>query len=137
MAINFSQSSKFTRTLLIAELLLASYLLYTLTVSVYKSYEIDRHIKDFEEENQRIEEENKQKLDEFEYYTSPAYAEKMAKQNLGLIKPGEQVIIIPDGEDISSGVVGSANMNSANGDDEISNLKKWWKFFFDFGATKS
>jgi len=61
MAFRFQHTSNFTKMVIIGEFFLVSYLLYTLTVSVYKSYQIDQHIKNFEVENSRIEEENRRK----------------------------------------------------------------------------
>lgn len=133
MAFRFKHTSNFTKMVIIGEFFLVSYLLYTLTVSVYKSYQIDQHIKNFEAENARIEEENRRKSEEFEYYSSDAYIEKMAKQNLGLINSGEEVIIIPSADVKSTGLVGGEtgtdDGNAAGGKE---NPQKWWKFFFDF-----
>jgi hypothetical protein len=117
---------------IIGEFFLVSYLLYTLTVSVYKSYQIDQHIKSFEVENARIEEENRRKSEEYDYYSSDAYIEKMAKQNLGLVNQGEEVIIIPSENVKSSGVVGGIEEDDDSGSgSSLSNSQKWWKFFFD------
>lgn len=110
---------------------MVSYLLYSLTVSVYKSYQIDVHITQFESENKRIEEENRRQSEDFEYYSSSAYIEKMAKQNLGLVNRGEEVIIIP-GDSFENREDGSYNVTE-DGSQYIalSNYTKWWKFFFD------
>ncbi|MBD3328390.1 hypothetical protein GF340_03740, partial [Candidatus Peregrinibacteria bacterium] len=95
MAFKFTESSNTTKMIIIGEFLLVAYLLFTLTSSVYKSYQIDVHIENFEKENARIEEENRRKSEDYDYYSSNAYIEKIAKQNLGLVNPGEEVIIIP------------------------------------------
>ena len=117
---------------IIGEFFLVSYLLYTLTVSIYKSYQIDQHIKAFEDENSRIEQENRQKSEEYDYYSSDAYVEKLAKQNLNLVKPEEEVIIIPNSAVDDNGLVGGTTDNSDNSYvDKLSNPQKWWKFFFD------
>lgn len=132
MRFRFQQTSNFTKMVIIGEFFLVSYLLYTLTVSVYKSYQIDQHIKSFEVENARIEEENRRKSEEYDYYSSDAYIEKMAKQNLGLVNQGEEVIIIPSENVKSSGVVGGIEEDDDSGSgSSLSNSQKWWKFFFD------
>lgn len=133
MALRFQHTSNFTKMIIIGEFFLVSYLLYTLTVSVYKSYQIDQHIKGFELENARIEEENRKKSEEFDYYSSDAYIEKMAKQNLGLINQGEEVIIIPSTNAGTTGLVGglSTDDDSEDTESQLSNPQKWWKFFFD------
>lgn len=130
MALKLHPTSNIAKLIIIVELVLVVYLLNTLTVSVYRGYQIDQVIKDFENENQRIEEENKQKAEDYDYYTSENYIEKIAKQNLGLVNPGEEVIIIPGtGED------GQVAPNSSDPDkidlSDLENQQKWWIFFFD------
>ena len=85
-----------------------------------------------------IAQENKQKEADYSYYSSDAYIEKIAKQNLGLVNPGEQVIVIPSTD---SAVSADAKSLSDDADDSISvqqlsNTQKWWKFFFDIHSDK-
>jgi cell division protein DivIC len=129
MFIKTKSTSKATKLIIIGELILVSYLLYTLTVSVYKSYQIDLIIKDFESENNRIAEDNKKKTEDFEYYTSTNYIEKIAKQNLGLVNPGEDVIVIPidQGKIIDQTLTADSENKMAG----FSNPEKWKVFFFD------
>lgn len=125
-------TSQLTKIILIVEFLLVAYLLYALTVNVYKSYMLDAHIKSFEDENHSLESENGKKNDDFLYYTSEQYIDKIAKQNFGLVNPGEEVIILPldpntQGADSGGGV----NKGSGGDVSTMSNPQKWWKFFFD------
>src|SRR3989338_10942700 len=91
----YSQSQfNITRLIVVGGLILLAYMLYNLTVTIYESYQIDRHIKNFETKNTQLQEENLKKLEDYKYYTSEAYIEKIAKQNLNLVKPGEELIII-------------------------------------------
>ena len=135
MAFQLHHSSNFTKIVIIVEFLVVSYLLYTLTVSVYKNYQIDQHILSFKKENDRIAEENKQKEEDYSYYSSDAYVEKIAKQNLGLVNPGEEIIVIPSNPNVSTGVVGGTQDNETAVDNAkvklLPNAQKWWKFFFD------
>ncbi len=125
-------TSQATKIILIVEFLLVAYLLYALTVNVYKSYTLDAHIKTFEQENISIEDENSKKNADFQYYTSEQYIDKIAKQNFGLVNPGEEVIILP--VDPNSQVSADGTVTSAASKDDLSQLsnpQKWWKFFFD------
>ena len=74
------QPSNFTNLIIIGLIILSAYLLYSLTLAFYKSHQIDIYINDFEEENTRIEEENKKLIEEFDYVTSDAYIDKILKQ---------------------------------------------------------
>lgn len=126
-----------TRIILIVGFFIVAYMLYNLTVSIYDNYQIEQHIAEFERKNIELENENQKKLEDFQYYTSKEYIEKVAKQNLGLINQGEKVIIIPD-EDL---IVLSEDENAMAASAEIraswSNQKKWWKFFFSYNPYKT
>jgi len=140
MAFQFHHTSNVTKMIIIVEFLVVSYLLYTLTKSVYQSYQIDQHIQSFKLENDLIAQENKQKEEDYSYYSSDAYIEKIAKQNLGLVNPGEEVIVIPNTSDAGqNGIVGSVSTGDTTSDISIkylTNPQKWWKFFFDISAQK-
>jgi cell division protein FtsB len=131
MDFQFQQTTHTAKLVIIGLFLAVSYLLYSLTVSVYSSYQTDLIIQQYELENRRIEDENRKQSEDYEYYSSNAYIEKMAKQNLGVINPGEEVIIIP------AESFGNVESRSYYFDEEakpfadLSNPQKWWKFFFD------
>lgn len=133
MHVRFQHTSHTTKLVIIGLFLLVSFLLYSLTASVYKAYQIELHIKNYERENTKIAEENRKKSEDYEYYSSDAYMEKIAKQNLGLVNPGEEVIIIPNDKIDASGIVGGINTedDSVSPYAGLSNNQKWWKFFFD------
>lgn len=123
---------------IIGEFILVSYLLYTLTVSVYKSYQIDQHILNFKKENDQIAEENRQKESDFNYYSSDAYIEKMAKQNLGLLNPGEELIVIPSTNSDTNAILGVTDMNENDVAIKSStNPQKWWRFFFHSSQVRT
>jgi len=126
------QPSNFTNLVIIGLIILSAYLLYSLTLAFYKSHQIDIYIKDFERENQRIEEENNKLIEEFDYVTSSAYIDKILKQNKGLINPGEEVIIIASSseniaeeEEFNLSSIGKRDLN------KLSNFDKWKIFIFE------
>jgi len=132
MQIKNDQPSNFTNLLIIGLIIISGYLLYSLTVAFYKSHQIDVYIQDFESENQRIEEENKKLIEEFDYVTSEAYIDKILKQDKGLINPGEDLIVIasnPTNQDDQTGV----NFDEFGKRDisKLSNLEKWRIFVFE------
>lgn len=125
------QISNTTKIILTAEFILLAYMLYVLSTSLYKSYQVDRFIKNAEQENMELERDNSLLAADYEYYRSDAYKEKMAKQNFGLIRPGEEVIILaPEGKEFLTGEerAVSATKEYYN---SLSNPKKWYMFFFD------
>ena len=125
------------RLVLIVGFFVVAYMLYNLTVSIYNNYQIEKNISQFESKNAVLAEENAQKLYGFQYYTSEQYVEKIAKQNLGLINPGEKVIIIPDEDLIVLADAGESADLNAQIRDSWSMPKKWWKFFFSYNPFKT
>lgn len=118
--------------------MLVSYLLYALALNIYQSYQIDSHIQNFEEENRKIAEANRKAADDLLYYTSDEYLEKISKQNLGIINPGEEVIILS--EDILETPTENIEIPEENSLDKfyhLSNPRKWWKFFFEIDHRKN
>lgn len=133
MSFRFSYTSNFTKLIIIVEFALVSYLLYSLTKNIYNSYQVDQVIESFQEENAMIEEENRKKIEDYLYFTSEEYIDKIAKQNLGLIDNGEEVIVLAqdqskmvnDGEDS-----GDYKGNVLGKRGRMSNPEQWWDFFF-------
>lgn len=107
--------------------ILVAYMLYALTVEMYQNYQIDRHITAFEAKNDTLKRENAEKIQDLQYFTSEAYIEKIAKQNLGLINPGEEVIVLPAASDTDASVGNDVDFGSTSSG---SNFSAWWRFFF-------
>lgn len=122
------------KAFLISGFILVAYLLYALTVSLYKNYQLDLHIQQFQEKNEQIARENEEKLKNYKYYTSASYIEKMAKQNLNLVNPGEEVIIVPKTEIPKEIPMEEEENNFSYA--RRSNPSKWLKFIFDTNPFK-
>lgn len=129
---NNDQPSNITNFIIIGLIILSGYLLYSLTLAFYKSYQIDIYIENFEEENRRIEEENRKLIEEFDYVTSERYIDKILKQNNGLINPGEEVIVVAS-NDINNETSDIYDIDSytTRNLDKLSNVKKWRIFIFE------
>lgn len=132
----YSESYSITKIIIIAGLVMVAYMIYSLTVSIYGSYQIDQHIANFEAKNEKIRQENLQKLDDYKYYTSEAYIDKIAKQNLGLVNPGEEVVVLTEGETISLPEMEEKMIAKQRSMANWGNPKKWWHFVFDENPYK-
>jgi len=135
MSPDFSHSSHLTKVIIIVEFVLVAYLIYSLTKNVYNSYVVDGYIDSFEQENTLLVDENKRKTADYLYFTSSEYIDKIAKQNLSLVNPGEEVIVIsPDS--LKYDVTSKATDIFDEDTDEMiriesrSNPQLWWDFFF-------
>ncbi|MBI5754514.1 septum formation initiator family protein [Candidatus Peregrinibacteria bacterium] len=133
MSFRFSYTSNFTKLIIVVEFILVGYLLYSLTRNIYNSYQVDQVIESFQKENATIEEENRKRIEDYLYFTSEEYIDKIAKQNLGLINKGEEVIVLaPDstkptenGDNAGNDQAGVLTKRS-----RMSNPQQWWDFFF-------
>ncbi len=126
----FTSTNSFTKLIIIGELMLLSYLIFSLTSNVYESYKVDSYIEKFEEENAKLAAEIRQQNADYLYFTSPEYIDRIAKQNLGLVNQGEQVIVLaPEvfGEVAGEEVVDDGYFAVFSGN---SNVQDWWEFFF-------
>lgn len=121
-----------TKAVLIVEFIVAVYMLIALTTSEYESFKVERYIEEFENRNQEIALENNELQDQYDYFTSPEYQEKIAKQNFGLVRPGEEVLIIPepvsasDEEEFENKLISERERFYM----DLDNPVKWWYFFF-------
>ena len=132
MRFRFNYSSNLTKMIIIAEFCLVAYLLYSLTLNVYHSYQIDKYIEQFDKENQRISIENAKRSEDFDYYTSEQYIDKIAKQNLGLVNPSEEVIVIaPEDRLVTQNEAESIEESRNLSIYALSNPQKWWKFLMN------
>lgn len=121
---------KNVKLLLLAEFLIAVYMIATLARSEYNSNQIEKYIENLEVQNQGIVQENDQLRSDFEYYTSPQYKEKMAKQNQGLVNPGEKVLIVLENdESTDSAELNDLIPNQVLENKNLPNWKKWWSYF--------
>ena len=123
--------SRSTKIILIAEFILLSYMLYVLSTSLYKSYQIDEFISSAEEENAKLDKTNSLLIEDYEYYRSDEYKEKIAKQNFGLVRPGEEVIILAPEDKAYLSVEERARESNKKYYQNLSKPRKWFLFFFD------
>lgn len=133
MSSRFSYTSNFTKLIIVIEFALVSYLLYSLTKNIYNSYQVDQIIESYRKENAAIEEENRRRNEDYLYFTSEEYINKIAKQNLGLVDKGEEVIILS--QDVTNPQQDQlTDENSAvttlSRRSKMTNPEQWWDFFF-------
>lgn len=124
------------KILILVGFAVVAYMLYALTLSVYRNYQLDQHIKNFEARNQQLEQEISSKKADADYYSSEAYLDKVAKQSLGLINPGEKVIVLPPVDTVAIPEEEIMKEREIKMMQEMPNPRKWWKFFFEENMFK-
>jgi cell division protein FtsB len=100
----------------------ALYLLYAVGKTLYQSYLVRKEVEDLKISIAEMQQSNKELSEKIIYYQSPSYQEKIARERMGMQKPGEQVIVILPEE----------RPKEVNEDPDagLPNYQKWWNFFF-------
>ncbi|HAZ28600.1 MAG TPA: hypothetical protein DCY48_02380 [Candidatus Magasanikbacteria bacterium] len=95
----------------------------------FQNYKIRQEIKRLEEDVQNLEQKKIESLSLLAYVTSQKYVEDTARVELGMKKPGEEVVIISDSSKESRGETrdGAESVEASH----IPTYKKWWYYFID------
>ncbi len=120
--------SNFGKLVIFLEFILLAYLIYSLTKNVYQNYKVDQIIEAYRRDNDLIELEIKNKTEEYLYVSSEEYIDKIAKQNLGYVNLGEEVIILSE-EVLSESLDGELD-GFGLGYSNISIKEQWKNLFF-------
>lgn len=77
---------------------------FGLALSYYKNILFDRQLKSMQERNAKLKNDISAEYAQLQYYQSDQYKDKYAKENLGLLKPGEKLLILqrPDTPSLST-----------------------------------
>jgi len=102
--------------------LIILYLLYVVGKTLYQGYQVRQEVENLKVSIENLSESNRDLSSKIIYYQSASYREKIARERMGLMKPGEEVIVILPEE--KPKVVGKDE------DDSLPNYQKWWNFFF-------
>jgi cell division protein FtsB len=109
--------------------LLALVLLVMILIPVYKNWQerraIDREIAEIQRDIQEYESSNQELRQMLDYLESDESLEAQARLNLGLKKPGEEVVVIKREEEDQETL---NNIN--NKKEDLSNSKLWFRYFF-------
>lgn len=105
-----------------AIILICAYLIVTTTRSIVEFWKAGDKITTREDQLNQLNKQNKQLLAEKARVESADYMEKVAREQLGLSKLGEQIVIIP--EDLLKAQLAIASTEARP------NWQKWWKLWF-------
>jgi len=110
--------------------LLALALLVMILIPVYKNWQdrqaINREIADIQKEIEEYQNSNKEVRQMLNYLESEESLEAQARLNLGLKRPGEEVVVIKTEVEEEK-----IHNNINNKKEELSNPKIWFRYFFN------
>ena len=107
-------------------LLILAFVVVSFSKELMKTQEINQEIVELQGEISNLEERNVELTELLRYFDSESYAERKARMELGMKKPGESVVIVPD----EALEVARADAERAERED-APNVKKWWRYFFE------
>jgi len=106
-------------------ILLLFFALVSLTREINRQFFLRKELNYLKTQAISLEEENKMLLEDLEKIKTDYYWERAARVQLGLKKPGEEIVIIVSEEPDSS------ERNLKYFGEKLSNFKTWWNHFFD------
>jgi cell division protein FtsB len=108
--------------------LFALYLIFILGRVVYQNYRVRERIDTIENEIRYLKSENQRLANLIAYYQTETFRELEARSKLGLKKPGEIVIALPENNDEEP--VSPREAQPAKEPDQTPNYIKWWGYIF-------
>lgn len=109
-------------------IVILGFLLLALLNKFFESREIDREIKESEQEIARLEDKNSELGELLNYLNTDDFLEEEARLKFNMQKPGESVMVVPGGGESEPNKKDLAALT----DEEKfrSNPAKWWDYFF-------
>ncbi|MFA5050651.1 MAG: septum formation initiator family protein [Patescibacteria group bacterium] len=101
--------------------------LITAIQEINQQIKLKKELSKLENQNSLLEKENKEAIDKIEKMQTDYFQEKIAREKLGLQKPGEQVVVITS-QNTQTDQATKSISKSLN--EKILNLKNWFYYFF-------
>lgn len=112
-----------SRIVVYAILIFQIVLIGSLIRGIQVSYKSRERVEILQEKKGQLEEENAKLKEDVAYVQSDYYIEKVAREELQRAKPGEQVVILPDG---STQYAVRREQAKKNEEKRLENWEKWW-----------
>ncbi len=130
---NFFKKIITSKIFLVGGLIILVFFSLSLGKRIFEQRKIDQDIKNLEEEIKVLESRNSELLKLIDYLNTNLYIEEAARLKLGLQKPGESVVIVPN-EFLQQEKKNEERKEDSSFSErtilEKSNAVKWWDYFF-------
>jgi len=110
-----------SKVLVYAILIFQIVLIGSLIRGIQVSYKSRERVEILQEKKGQLEEENKKLKEDAEYVQSDYYIEKVAREELQRAKPGEQVVILPESQQVG----GIKDEGQKKQEKQLKNWEKW------------
>ncbi len=127
------KGSFFSILFVIVGLAVAGWISYYALKESKRSRQIESEIEILRQETEKLRQNNQDMSEKIEYFNTPEFQEKIAKEKLNLQKEGENVAIIKPSPSLRiSENEDAAIPQKENSFPEKPNYKKWWDYFFKY-----
>lgn len=120
------------RVLLVMGLAILALIIWAVLKETNKKNQVQSEIDKLREEAKKVEKDNSELTDKLAYFESPDFKEKEAKDKLNLQNPKENVVIIKSNLNKETGDVSNNQPDKVEVKIKISNVQKWWGYFFKY-----
>lgn len=114
-----------SRLFMLVATIIALMVVFGYARAYYQDYLVAQEIRQLQDQAKSLQAKKMELLEVLKYVKSDSFAEEKARTELNMVKPGEQVLVVPhtaaaDNRQENNGMIGLSN---------ISNYKKWWQYF--------
>jgi cell division protein FtsB len=104
------------------------YIVFNIGRSIWKNWQVNQTIKNSEDSIKALEDKNSYLKNQLAYMQTDVFKELEARSRLGLKKPDEKMILVP--ENASNTKTPTPRNNSGNeiSAENLPNPNKWWKY---------
>lgn len=128
---NLKSQPLYFQIVLIGSFIFIALMLFALARSIYRdSFQVGRYIDDSEKTIEMERQAGAEQKSELAYAKTPQYQEKVAKELLGLKRPGEEVIVLTGEEQNIDDLLPTTASREAQERALLSNPEKWWRYLF-------
>jgi cell division protein FtsB len=114
---------------IIIVILIIIFFLYQIWHDYYNQADLRQEIMHLKDQMVLYDDEQTALIDTLSYVQSRDFIEIEARSKLNMRKPGEQIIIVSSDDDIQN-VLQGRDQTMINTNNEQSNLKRWWSYFW-------
>ncbi len=93
----------------------------------YQDYQVKQEIARLEEQTKKMEARKVELLEVLKYVKSDSFVEEKARTELNLVKPGEEVVVVPN----AARSINRQETETVVTSQQVPNYKKWFKYFIN------
>ncbi|MDP2684712.1 MAG: septum formation initiator family protein [bacterium] len=121
-----------SKLLIVAEIIVLVFFSSALAQEIIRKYQVQGEVDKLQQELNDLEQKNIELSGLIEYFDSESYKEEQARLQLGLQKPGEQVVaVLGDSTENETEIINKKEKLAINIEDNFTNPQRWWNYFFD------